>query len=310
MASRSLPARLACAVLSKQSPSIAQRCVGRRKASSFSGMQEISEDIDSSSSLYQPGPSPDTVDSFNPVGRSKQRARQLPASRYQFRPPKYNRGPLHPHQSPPASSPSSRVFIPGPFSLPRLEQTYQSTLAQDLLTLSYTHHPPGTLPGPSPPRLRSWDDSSPYHKNRPLRGPRGAPVLPLLRRPITFRNVPSLSGVTVHSFVRDAGSDSAYLHVAGMVLQAITNVRCTVYHAKQSIANFNLREGKAMAVKCELKGEDSYHFLSKLVEVVMPKIKDYKGVSGGSGDGSGNLALGFGREVVGTFPEIEVNYDA
>ena len=65
-----------------------------------------------------------------------------------------------------------------------------------------------------------------------------------------------------------------------------------------------------MAVKCELKGEDSYHFLSKLVEVVMPKIKDYKGVSGGSGDGSGNLALGFGREVVGTFPEIEVNYDA
>jgi len=53
-----------------------------------------------------------------------------------------------------------------------------------------------------------------------------------------------------------------------------------------------------------------YHFLAKVVDVVMPKIKDYKGASGGSGDGSGNLAFGFTSETVGMFPEIEVNYDS
>lgn len=60
----------------------------------------------------------------------------------------------------------------------------------------------------------------------------------------------------------------------------------------------------------ELRGEDMYHFLAKVVEVVMPRIKEYKGVSGKSGDSSGNIAWGFGPETVGTFPEVEVNYDA
>ncbi len=113
----------------------------------------------------------------------------------------------------------------------------------------------------------------------------------------------------MHSFVREAGKDPAALQVAGMALQAITNVRCTVYRAKRSIASFNLREGRPMAVKSELRGEDMWCFLSKLVDVVMPRIKEYKGVSGRSGDGNGNLAFGFPADVVGMFPEIEVNYD-
>ena len=60
----------------------------------------------------------------------------------------------------------------------------------------------------------------------------------------------------------------------------------------------------------ELRGEDMYNFLAKVVEVVMPRIKDYKGVSGSSGDSSGDIGWGFGPEVVGGFPEVEVNYDA
>ncbi|KAL6713157.1 54S ribosomal protein L7, mitochondrial [Lecanora helva] len=283
-----------------------------RRASTFNGMTELSEDVDPSSSMQIAGPSEEHVKSFDPVARSRRRGKQLPSSRYRYRPPKYYRGPLHPHQPPPPSHPSSRLFTPGPFSLPRLEQTYHSTLAPDLLTLMYTHHPPGTLPGPSPPRLRSWDGSSPYHKNRPLRAPRGTPVLPLLQRPITFRNIPRLEKIHVHSFLKEAGGTdgSAYLHVAGMVIQAITNVRAKVFEAKKSIVGFNLRKGKPCAVGVELKGEDMYCFLSKVVDVVMPRIKDYKGVSGGSGDGSGNLAFGFAPDTVGSFPEVEVNYDA
>ncbi|KAK0512925.1 hypothetical protein JMJ35_004942 [Cladonia borealis] len=265
-----------------------------RKTSTFNGMTELSEDVVPESSLQVPGPSEEHIQRFNPIARSKRRRSQLPPSRYQFRPPRYYRGPLHPHQPPPPSSPASRLFVPGPFSLPRLEQTYHSTLAPDLLTLMYTHHPPGTLPGPSGPRLRSWDGSSPYHKNRPLRAPRGSPVLPLLRRPITFKNIPRLEKIHVHSFLKDAGVDMQYLHVAGMVLQAITNARAKVFKAKHSIANFHLRKGNPCAV----------------VEVVMPRIKEYKGVSGRSGDSSGDIGWGFSPEIVGAFPEVEINYDA
>ncbi|KAI4186550.1 MAG: hypothetical protein L6R41_003398 [Letrouitia leprolyta] len=284
----------------------------RRQSSTSHDPIDSSDDVVPDSSLLSPEPSQDLVQSWDPIERNRSRRRQLPPSRYKFRPPRYYRGPLHPHQPPPASSPNSREFIPGPFSLPRLQQTYTSTLAPDLLSLLYTHYPPGTLPGPVGQRLRSWDDSSPYHVNRPLRRPRGLGALPLIRRPITFRNIPRLEKITVHYVIRDHEKrDSSYLHVAGMVLQAITNVRATVCRAKHDINNFAMRKNKtAMAVMAELRGEDMYCFLSKVVDVVMPKIKEYKGVSGGSGDGSGNLAFGLQPSTVGMFPEVEVNYDA
>lgn len=95
-----------------------------------------------------------------------------------------------------------------------------------------------------------------------------------------------------------------------MVLQAITNVRGEIFTAKKSIVQFGQRKGRAMSVKCELYGEDMWDFFSKVVEMVMPRVKDYRGVSGGSGDGSGNLAWGFGGEVVGGMEEVAVNYDA
>lgn len=110
--------------------------------------------------------------------------------------------------------------------------------------------------------------------------------------------------------MRAATGDSAPLHVAGMALQAITNVRCEVFNAKKTIATFGLVRGKAIAVGCELRGEDMWCFLSKLVEVVMPRIKDYKGVKGASGDGNGNIGWGYTPAVVGLFPEIEINYDS
>lgn len=174
----------------------------------------------------------------------------------------------------------------------------------------YIHHPPGTNAGPRGQRLRSWDDSSPYYKNRPLRGPRGGPVLPLMDRPITFRNIPRLKKINVHSFIRAAGLNQDYISVASMALQAITNVKATVFPAKHSVANFNMMKGRPCAVGMELTGENMYEFLAKLIEVVMPRIKEWQGVKGSSGDSNGNLMFGFEPEVMGYFPEIEVNYDA
>ncbi|KAK4501925.1 hypothetical protein PRZ48_007735 [Zasmidium cellare] len=246
---------------------------------------------------------------YDPTQNAKQRKEQLPPSRYQFRSPRFYRGPLHPHQPLKSSDPASREFVPGPFTLPRLQQTYESTIAPDLMTLTYQHYPPGFERPQKGERLREWVGDSPYFKNRPRRGPRGYDVLPLLRKPITFRNVPKLERVTVHTMLKGAADDSAYLHVAGMVVQNITNVRVQTHAVRKSVASFGLRAGKHVSVTSELYGENMYHFLSKVIDVVMPKIKDYKGVKGSSGDSSGHISFGFKPEEVALFPEVEVNYD-
>ena len=178
------------------------------------------------------------------------------------------------------------------------------------MTLAYMHYPPGFDLAVKGQRLRKWEGESPYYKNRPLRGPRGGDVLRLLRKPITFRNVPQLERVTVHCMVKAVVTDgSAPLHVAGMAMQAITNVRATAHAAKKSVASFGVRAGQHLSVTCELHGENMYHFLSKLVDVVLPRIKDWPGVKGTTGDSSGNLAFGLTGEDVALFPEISVNYD-
>lgn len=99
-----------------------------------------------------------------------------------------------------------------------------------------------------------------------------------------------------------------------MVLQAMTGVRARVSLAKKNKmagrGMFNQRAGKPISVTCAMQGEGMWHFLSTLVEVVGPGIKEWKGLRGSSGDGSGNLGVGFGKEVVGAWPEVGVNYDA
>ncbi|MCJ1476934.1 hypothetical protein MMC13_005603 [Lambiella insularis] len=182
------------------------------------------------------------------------------------------------------------------------------------MTLFYTHLPPGTSRPPTPQRLRSWDASSPYYANRPLRPPRGSPQLPLLAKPVTYRTVPSLARISINAIVREAADDSAYLHVAGMVLQAMTGQKARVHIARKSQAagrvHFNQREGRPIALSVGVEGEAMWGLFGTLVEVVGPRIKEWKGLRGRSGDGAGNLGLGLGAEVVGIWPEVEVNYDA
>jgi len=160
-------------------------------------------------------------------------------------------------------------------------------------------------------RLRQWTGDSPYFKNRPLRSPRGrGEELRLLTPPRTFRNVPKLTKVTIHSMVPEAQENSANLHVAGMIVQAISNVRATTHKAKHSVVGWGLREGKYVSVTATMEREDAYHFMAKLVDVVLPRIKEWKGVPGSTGDGSGNMSFGLTPDQVALFPEIEVNYDS
>ncbi|KAI9687467.1 MAG: hypothetical protein M1822_002077 [Bathelium mastoideum] len=315
MALRELPFRC---IRPLQTPSVSRLpkfpCSLRRNASTTSE----SQDVESSSSLSTPLPPPDVINDFKParLARNRRKAlngQELPPSRYHFRPPKYYRGPLHPHQPPPPSDPASREFIPGPFSLPRLEQTHASTIAPDLLVLAYQHTPPGQRATPTPDqRLRAWDGSSPYHTNRPLRAPRGGSHrLRLLRRPMGWGNIPSLARVTVHAQASGASSgDEAPIQTARMVLQQITGVKTVSHRAKVSVARWGLKQGRQVSVTAELAGEGMWEFVGKVVDVVMPRVKDWKGVKGSSGDGSGNVAWGLGPAEVGLFPEVESNFDA
>ncbi|OAX80555.1 hypothetical protein ACJ72_05108 [Emergomyces africanus] len=282
----------------------------RRNASSAALPETITDDLETTSTFSQPSSLPeDEIKAFDPVARSKARKKPLP--------PIINSAlqnmtaALFIPIDHPQPDPASRQFIPGPFTLPRVEQTYESTISHDILTLCYVHNPPGFRAPPTPQRLRGWDDSSPYHANRPLRGPRGGDVLRLLRKPITFRNIPKLDKITIHSYVNQViDKGSAPLHVAGMAIQAISNVRVQTHKMKGNVAKWGVVPGKAyVAVTAELKGEDMYHFFGKLVDVVMPRIKDWKGVKGSSGDSSGNIAFGLEPDMVALFPEIEVNYD-
>lgn len=246
--------------------------------------------------------------------------------RYQYHPPKYYRGPLHPVQSPPSSDPQARDFVPGPFNLPRLRDTYETTLAADLMTLTYLHKPPGTPDSPERVRLRPWDDSSPYHKNRPLRGPRGSSNLPILERNINWRNVPEIKAVSVNVFAPRATQNRDYLHIARSVVQAITGSDPEVTRVKHSVVQWKVRKGDKTGAKTTIYGNEAYEFVDKLIHLVLPKIKDWPGMKGivlagisgfllltgeiaNAGDGSGNIGFGFKPAEMKFFPELEVNYD-
>ncbi|KAI1622893.1 50S ribosomal protein L5 [Exophiala viscosa] len=312
MASPSLPFRFARSWPSINNSSMCNRCLQARRTASTQAVAANTSDPDMEeiSSLNQLGSPDSQTTRFDPVKTAKSRKRQLPPSRYQFRSPKYDRGPLHPHQPLPPSDPASREFVPGPFSTPRVEQAYHNIIAPDYMTLVYQHKPPGYKSLEKGPRLRPWVGDSPYFANRQLRGPRGGDVLRLLRKPVTFRNIPMVERVTVHAYVKEAlKHGSAPLHVAGMVLQSITNHRVTVHRARTNEATWNLIKGKPCSMTVDLKGEEMYHFLGKLVNLVLPRIKDWNGVRATTGDGSGNLAMGFNSEVVASFPEIETSFD-
>ncbi|KAL2259641.1 hypothetical protein VTK26DRAFT_6618 [Humicola hyalothermophila] len=232
------------------------------------------------STLTTPQLSPEEKKEFRPWKRAADRKFNLPGGRYQYHPPKYQRGPLHPVQSPPSSDPIARDFVPGPFNLPRLKQTYHSTIASDIMTLAYTHKPPGTPDKEIPPRLRGWDGSSPYHKNRALRGPRGNPVLPLIERDITFNNIPAIKEITVASFTPAAIEDPDHLLVARSVLLALTGTTPEITKTKTNVQQWRLQAGKKAGVKATMYGNAAYEFLDRCVHLVFPRIRDWKGIEG------------------------------
>ncbi|KAI1260006.1 ribosomal protein L5 [Xylariaceae sp. FL1019] len=280
----------------------------RRCASTEAGTTAVVPDIETDSSLSAPIVTRDIAQITDPRKRASRRNHELPAERYRYHPPKYDRGPLHPVQPPPSSDPVARNFSPGPFNLPRLKQTFQTTLSADIMTLTYQHTPPGTPDTPERIRLREWDDSSPYMKNRPKRGPRGHDVLFPLEKPIDWRNIPEIRAVHIASYIPNAKKNFDHIIVGKSVLQSITGVRPVMTRTKTSVAQWGIVKGDRTGVKCSLYGDAAYEFVDKCVHLVFPKIKEWKGLKGTSGDSTGNIGWGFTSNDVQQFPEVEANY--
>ncbi|CAO3686704.1 unnamed protein product [Umbelopsis vinacea] len=117
------------------------------------------------------------------------------------------------------------------------------------------------------------------------------------------------SNITVHAMVKDAIHQKNHILSAFMALQSITASKPEVIFAKTSVANWKLREGMPIGVKVTLRGKEMYQFLDKLVEIVLPRLKEWHGLPMTSGDGNGNIGIGFPASALALFPEIEGSFD-
>jgi len=117
--------------------------------------------------------------------------------------------------------------------------------------------------------------------------------------------VPCLESITLNSCSSEALQNKRVLEKAAGDLEAICGQKVVVTRAKKSIANFKLRKGDAIGVKVTLRKKHMYEFFDRLVNVALPRVRDFRGVSPKSFDGNGNYTLGIKEQII--FPEI--NYE-
>ena len=122
---------------------------------------------------------------------------------------------------------------------------------------------------------------------------------------VNFMEVPRLQKVVVSSCSKEATQDAKILDKISNELALITGQKPMITRAKKSIASFKLREGMPLGCKVTLRGKQMYEFLSRLINVALPRTRDFKGISSKGFDGHGNYTLGITEQII--FPEI--NYD-
>jgi len=131
-------------------------------------------------------------------------------------------------------------------------------------------------------------------------------VIPLMMEHFSYRNkmeVPKLEKIVVNVGMGKATQDVKLLDVASKEIAAITGQRPVITKAKRSIAGFKLRQGMPIGCMVTLRGERMYEFLDRLMNVALPRIRDFKGVSPKAFDGRGNYTIGIKEQLI--FPEID-----
>jgi large subunit ribosomal protein L5 len=127
-----------------------------------------------------------------------------------------------------------------------------------------------------------------------------------LTKEFNYKNtfeVPKLDKIVINMGVGEATADSKKINLAVAELTAIAGQKPVITKARKSIAVFKLREGMAIGCKVTLRKQQMYEFLDRLVNIALPRVRDFRGVSGKSFDGRGNYTLGLKEQLV--FPEID-----
>lgn len=131
-------------------------------------------------------------------------------------------------------------------------------------------------------------------------------IAPALKESLKLTNemqIPHITKVSVNIGVGEALDNAKSLDAAVEDLTKITGQKPIVSKARKSIANFKLREGRAIGVKVTLRGERMWSFLDRLIHIALPRVRDFRGISPDAFDGRGNYTLGLREQLV--FPEIE-----
>lgn len=115
--------------------------------------------------------------------------------------------------------------------------------------------------------------------------------------------VPKLEKIVINMGIGEARDNPKLLESAVKELELITGQKPVITKAKKSIANFKLRQGMNVGAKVTLRGDRMYYFLDKLMNIALPRVRDFRGVSDISFDGRGNYALGIKEQLI--FPEID-----
>ena len=131
-------------------------------------------------------------------------------------------------------------------------------------------------------------------------------IVPALVKKFDYKNpmeVPKLVKIVVNMGVGEAKENVKLLDAAVADMETITGQHVVRTKAKKSIANFKLREGMPIGCKVTLRGDKMYDFLDRLVNLALPRVRDFRGINPNSFDGRGNYALGIKEQLI--FPEIE-----
>ena len=133
-------------------------------------------------------------------------------------------------------------------------------------------------------------------------------IVPALMKTFSYKNVmqvPKLEKIVVNMGVGAAVADPKVLEEAMRELEAVTGQKSSVRLARKSISNFKLREGMKIGAKVTLRKVRMYEFLDRLINVALPRVRDFRGLSDKSFDGRGNYTLGIKEQII--FPEIDID---
>lgn len=133
-------------------------------------------------------------------------------------------------------------------------------------------------------------------------------VVPALKEQFNYKSpmqVPRLLKITINQGIGDATGDKKLIDVAAKEMTMIAGQKAVSTKAKKSVSNFKLREGMPIGVKVTLRNDQMFEFLDRLINVALPRVRDFRGINSKSFDGRGNYSMGITEQII--FPEINLD---